>query len=169
MYTGFSLDFGIYCSYKKSLSVVTAEISWQNLPYSLFSPVPSLCVAFRESALLFSLWRHSCDMCVHTTCFSSLRTCMKWKILSLFFTCFGGRWRRALQNSSWKQNIGRYIFNSKYYSQVLKYILKLPIIKLAGLLQLGYSWGPLDLHFAETMAGLDFQVFLYLFLMLSKT
>lgn len=58
----------------------------------------------------------------------------------------------------------RYIFNSKYYSQVLKYI-----IKSADLLQLGYSWGCLELHLAETMAGLDFQVFLYLFLMLSKT
>lgn len=63
----------------------------------------------------------------------------------------------------------RYIFNSKYYSQVLNYILKLSIMKSSGLLQLGYSWGSLDLHLAETMAGLDFQVFLYLFLMLSKT
>lgn len=64
---------------------------------------------------------------------------------------------------------GSYIFNSKYCSYVLKYILKLSIIKSVGLLQLGYSWGSLDLHLAETMAGLDFQVFLYLFLMLSKT
>lgn len=64
---------------------------------------------------------------------------------------------------------GRYIFNSKYYPQVLKYILKLSIIKLAGLLQLGYSWWPLGPHLAETIAGLDFQVFIYLFLMLTKT
>lgn len=63
----------------------------------------------------------------------------------------------------------RYIFNSKYYPQALKYILKLSIIKLAGLLPLGYSWWPLGPHLAETMAGLDFQVFLCLFLMLSKT
>lgn len=80
-------------------------------------------------------------------------------------SCFWGGWRGALQNSSWEQNTSRrYIFNSKYCLQVLKDILKLANIKI-----LGYSWWPLGLHLAETVAGLDFQIRMYLFLMSSKT
>lgn len=79
--------------------------------------------------------------------------------------CFWGGRRGALQKSSWEQNTStRNIFNSKYYLQVLKDILKLANIKI-----LAYSWWPLGLHLAETMAGLDFQICIYLFLMLSKT
>ena len=61
------------------------------------------------------------------------------------------------------------MFNSKHYLQILKDILKLANIKYADFLQLGYSWWPLGIHLAETMAGLDFQIRIYLFLMLSKT
>lgn len=86
--TGFSLELGIYCTCKKSLSVVRAGISRWDLPCSSLPSSLSVCGIQGLTGV---------HLCVHPTCSSSPMIWIKWKVLSLFFTWFWGGWRSTLQ------------------------------------------------------------------------